>query len=202
MRVLAVSMSPRPDGNTEFLLSRVMDGIAEAGGETEKIRTHDLNVAPCNGCGGCARTGECVIADSFRDVAEKFAHCDGMIFASPLYFMNAPARGKALIDRLQSFWNAKHMLDIDRFGPRERPGLLISCAGHAFGPGGTDVFRGLEDTMTYAFDALGLMKWGSLLVRRIDVSGDAARDERLSDRAYLLGADFALQGFRFSTAAE
>ncbi len=202
MRVLAVSMSPRPDGNTEFLLGRVMDGIAETGAQIENIRTHELDIAPCNGCGGCMRTGECVIADSFGDVAEKLVRCDGVIFAAPLYFMNAPARGKALIDRLQSFWNAKHLSGFDRFGSRKRPGLLVSCAGHAFGPGGSDVFRGLEDTMTYVFDALGLVKRGSLLVRRLDGPGDAARDAGLSLRAYRLGVEFADAGFRFSPPAE
>jgi len=179
MRIVAVSMSPRPDGNTEFLLGRMMDAITESGGEAERIRTHELDIAPCDGCGYCVANGECVIDDSFTDVSEKLVHCDGVIFAAPLYFMGVPARGKALIDRLQSFWTAKHLRGMDRMGSRTRPGFLISCAGHAFGPGGSDVFRGLEDTMCYVFDSLGLSKWGSLLARRMEGSGDVAREGSL-----------------------
>lgn len=198
MRIVAVSMSPKPFGNTEYLLDRVADGIMETGGTVEKIRTQELEIAPCEGCNGCMRTGRCVIADQFVEVAEKLVHCDGIVFATPLYFMNVPARGKALIDRLQYFWNLKYRFGVDRPGSRIRYALLISCAGHAFGPGGSDVFRGLEDTMHYAFDALGLARWGSLFVRRTDSPDTIKQDESLSLRAYRLGEGFARAGFPYS----
>ena len=57
MRIVAVSMSPKPFGNTEYLLDRVADGIMETGGTVEKIRTQELEIAPCEGCNGCMRTG-------------------------------------------------------------------------------------------------------------------------------------------------
>jgi multimeric flavodoxin WrbA len=189
MRVLAFSTSPRISGNSETLLDRVIDGLGEAGAVVRKLRTCELNLSPCTGCNGCGRDGVCMIGDDFLWLADELRGCDGVVFASPLYFMNVPAGGKALIDRLQAFWVARHRLGIDLFGGRERFGLLVSCAGSSRGPGGADIFRGIEDTMHYAFDALGLRKVESLLVRGADAPGAVAGMPDVMDRARRIGRE-------------
>lgn len=166
--VIAFSASPRRGGSSERLLDAAIEGLHGGNAAVEKIWTHDLDIFPCTGCGGCARDGICVVGDAFHHLRERMISCDGIVFASPLYFMNVPARGKALIDRCQSFWIARHRLGLDLFGGRRRFGALIGCSGAGRGPGGGDVFRGLEDTMTYFFDALGLERRESFLVRRLD----------------------------------
>jgi multimeric flavodoxin WrbA len=194
MEVLAFSTSPRRAGNTEFLLGRVIEGLETGGAHVRRIRTHDLNISPCTGCGGCERNGVCVIDDDFRAVSVEIVLCDGILFAAPLYFMNVPARGKALIDRLQAFWVARHRLGLDLFGGRRRFGLLISCSGQVHGPGGADVFRGIEDTMTYAFDALGAEKVASLLVRKVDSPGAVTGMPEVLKRARRIGTELARFG--------
>lgn len=194
MQVLAFSMSPRRGGNTELLLERVVEGLSSNGAVVETIRTHDLDISPCKGCGGCGRTGVCVIADDFHGLSGRLISCDGVVFAAPLYFMNVPARGKSLIDRLQSFWVAKHRLGLDLFGGRRRFGLLVSCGGQARGPGGTDVFRGIEDTVTCAFDALGAEKMKSFLVRKADIHGEVAGMPDVMEKARRMGCELARYG--------
>ena len=103
MNVVSFSASPRKKGNTEILLDEVIKGLEVKGIKVEKIRTHELEISPCNGCGHCDTHGRCVIQDTFQDIFDRLIECDGIVFASPLYFMNVPARGKALIDRCQSF---------------------------------------------------------------------------------------------------
>ena len=191
MEVLAFSASPRRGGNSELLLGGVIEGLESAGARAELVRTHDLNLSPCNGCGGCEKTGVCVIPDTFGALAERIIACDGVLFASPLYFMNVPARGKALIDRFQSFWVAKHRLGLDLFGGRRRFGMLVSCSGQARGPGGADIFRGIEDTMTFAFDALGVEMRESLLVRKVDASGSVARLPGVMEQVRRIGGELA-----------
>jgi hypothetical protein len=171
MRVIAFSASPHRGGNTETLLDRVIEGLTTGHASVEKIRTHDLDISPCSGCGACESTGECCLRDDFTGLHDKLIECDGVVFASPLFFMNVPARGKAVIDRCQVFWVAKHRLGLDLFGGRRRFGILVSCSGAGHGPGGADIFRGIEDTMTYVFDSLGLEKQESLLFRRFDAPG-------------------------------
>ena len=66
----------------------------------------------------------------------------------------------------------RHRLGLDLFGGRRRFGLLAACSGAGAGPGGSDVFRGIEDTMTYDFDALALVKEESILVRKLESPED------------------------------
>ena len=174
MFIMAFAASPGKGGNTEILLDEVIHGLRSGGAEVKKYRTHELDILPCTGCGECERLGRCAIDDRFQDIFDQLIACDGVVFASPLYFMNVPARGKALIDRCQSFWIAKHRLKLDLFGRRRRLGLLVSCSGAGFGPGGSPIFRGIEDTMTYVFDALGMEMMESLLFKGVDVKGEIA----------------------------
>ena len=183
MKVIAFAASPRKNGNTETLLDEIIKGLQERNINIEKIRTHELEISPCTGCGQCDMLGRCVMQDSFQDLFDLLVECDGAVFAAPLYFMNVPARGKALIDRCQSFWAARYCLELDLFGGRKRPGMLVSCSGMDFGPGKSFVFRGIEDTMTYFFKALGMEKMESLLFSKVDSKGAIANDPSALEKA-------------------
>ncbi len=191
MKVITFAASPCRGGNTEHALDWVIESLHFNGVQTEKFHTHELDIAPCSGCRKCERDGLCVIEDDFQVIGQKLISCDGVVFASPLYFMNVPAKGKALIDRCQSFWIARRRLGIDFFGGRRRFGVLVACSGAGQGPGGADVFRGIEDTMTYFFDALGLEKLESLLVRKVDSPGAILARTDVLDRAKAMGAKLA-----------
>ena len=171
MEIIAFAASPRKDGNTEILLDEVIAGLQQGGVRVKKLRTHELEISPCMGCGKCDTLGRCVIEDFFQELYDLLIECDGMVFSSPLYFMNVPSRGKALIDRCQAFWTAQERLKIDLFGGRRRLGLLISCSGKSYGYGKIPVFRGIEDTMTSVFKTLGMEMMESLLFTRIDFKG-------------------------------
>ncbi len=190
-KIIAFAASPRRGGNTEILLNKIIEGIRSVGADVEIYRTHDLNIQPCTGCGECAKLGRCVINDEFQDIFNRLIACDGIVFASPLYFMNVPACGKALIDRCQAFWSAKKRLKLDLFDGRKRFGLLVSCSGAGAGPGGSPVFRGIEDTMTYVFDALGAEMMESLLFPRIDKKGIIAEFPAALEQARLKGIEIA-----------
>ena len=190
-KILAFAASPRRDGNTEILLNKIIEGIRSVGADVEIYLTHDLNIQPCSGCGECEKLGRCVINDEFQDIFDRLTACDGIVFASPLYFMNVPARGKALIDRCQAFWSAKNRLKLDLFDGRKRFGLLVSCSGTGAGPGGSPVFRGIEDTMTYVFDALSAEMMESLLFPRIDKKGIIADLPGALEQARLKGIEIA-----------
>ena len=191
MNILAFAASPRIGGNSETLLDEAIRGLEESGAEVRKIRTHALDFIPCISCGKCDTLGKCAIDDSFQEIFDLLVECDGMVFSSPLYFMNVPGRGKALIDRCQSFWAAKFSLNLDLFGDRKRLGLLISCAGKIFGLGKTPAFRGIEDTMKILYVALGMDPMESLLVPGIDLKGDIDTVPEELKKAYDSGKKMA-----------
>lgn len=99
MKILALSFSPREEGNTELLLERVLAGAGIRGAETELVRVADKNIKPCDACGACFRTGECPIRDDMQELGQKMLQADGIIFGSPVYFYNITAQGKMVIDR-------------------------------------------------------------------------------------------------------
>lgn len=191
MNVVAFAASPRAGGNSETLLDEVIAGLREADIAVRKIRTHELDIEPCRGCFECRTLGRCVIDDSFRGIRDSLIACDGVVFASPLYFMNVPAKGKAVIDRFQAFWVAKNQLRTDPFGGRRRYGLLVACSGKHHGPENAPIFRGIEDTLWSAFNALGVEPLEPLLVSGVDTYGQVLERPQVLEEARQRGRQMA-----------
>ena len=103
MRVLGISGSPRPGGNTEILIKTAFEVFAEEGIETEFLSLADRPVKPCLACGGCFRSEnvDCTQNDpAFEGVIEKFAAADGILIGSPVYFGSATPQTMSLLDRV------------------------------------------------------------------------------------------------------
>jgi multimeric flavodoxin WrbA len=99
MRVLGIVCSPRQGGNTEILVREALEAVREAGGETELILVAEKNIAPCDGCGACDEDGICRIEDDMQTVYQQLELADGVIFGTPVYFLNVSAQAKAVMDR-------------------------------------------------------------------------------------------------------
>ncbi len=111
MYILALSGSPRRHGNSETLLDEVLRGAIEAGAETEKIIASNFRkLRPCVNCAHCMETGECIVQDEMQGLYPKFDRADGLVVASPIYFMGVSAFLKILIDRCQCYWSRKYVL--------------------------------------------------------------------------------------------
>ena len=110
MKILGLSFSPREQGNTELLLEKVFAGAGQAGAETELYRVADKAIQPCDGCGGCFKTGKCHIQDDMQDLYGKMLAADGIVFGTPVYFYNITAQGKTAIDRTIALGHAGRSL--------------------------------------------------------------------------------------------
>ncbi len=87
MKVIAISGSPRPGGNTEQACKMVFEPLNRAGIETELISLAGKDIQPCIGCGSCNGQGCCKAHnDDFNAILEKVKTVDGLILASPVYF--------------------------------------------------------------------------------------------------------------------
>lgn len=172
--VLVILGSPRIKGNTEVLTEAVCRGIEQAGGLCESIRLNSLQISPCIGCGGCDKTGHCVIEDQMIPLYDKIEAARRVIIASPIYFYSVTAQTKGFIDRCQALWNRKHLkvrAGTWRQDP-DRKGYLVSVAATR----GERVFTGAVLTAKYVFDAMGLVYGDELLIRGIDHRGDMEKD--------------------------
>ena len=102
MKVIAINGSPRKGGNTEFLLKKVLEPIAEAGIETELIQIGGKQVHGCMACYKCMenRDSRCVNkTDIVNECIDKMIEADAIILGSPTYFAGMTSEMKALIDR-------------------------------------------------------------------------------------------------------
>ncbi len=100
MKVLMLNGSPHKNGNTAIALQEMEKVFSEENVETEIIQIGDQNIRGCNACGGCVKAGKCVFDDAVNETASKFAVCDGLVLASPVYYASANATLIALLDRL------------------------------------------------------------------------------------------------------
>lgn len=121
MRVLGVSGSPRPGGNTDLLIKRALGILANEGFETDFLSLADRPIKPCMACGGCFRSEEvrCVQEDpAFAGIIERFQAAQGVLVGSPVYFGSATPQTMALLDRVG-------------YVARKHPGLLRRKVGAA-----------------------------------------------------------------------
>src|SRR3990172_686201 len=130
MKVLAFNGSPRKGGNTELLLNEAIRGAREMRAEVKVYVLNELDIGPCQHCGGCDDTGHCVILDDMQDVHNDIRAADRIILASPIFFYGVSAQTKIMIDRCQAFWAEKYVhkkpVTPGEFG---RKGLLLLVGG-------------------------------------------------------------------------
>jgi len=107
MKVLALNGSPRMKASSTYhMLKPILEGMEEAGAETELIHIRKLNLEFCNGCYTCwVRTpGVCIHTDKDRMVTalESFNTADLVVFGTPLYHFTMSGIMKTFIDRTLS----------------------------------------------------------------------------------------------------
>lgn len=187
MHLLIVLGSPRKKGNSEILAQHVARGMEEGGGTVEYIRLNGLNLSPCQGCGGCEKTGECVIKDDMGALYQQADAADRILLASPVYFYALTAQAKIFIDRFQARWSRRYLLD-NRFRLDEgRRGYLLSVAATK----GAKVFDCSLLTMRYFYEAMDMVFADSFLVKGVDQRGAVRSFPEELEKAVAFGREIA-----------
>jgi putative sterol carrier protein/Pyruvate/2-oxoacid:ferredoxin oxidoreductase delta subunit len=104
MKVLALNGSPRMKASSTYhMLKPLLEGMEEAGAETELIHIRELKLEVCIGCYICwvHTPGECIHNDKDRMAAvlESFNTADLVVFGTPLYHFTMSGIMKTFIDR-------------------------------------------------------------------------------------------------------
>lgn len=102
-KVLGIMGSPRRNGNTHILVSRILDSARQHGAETELVFLGDLNIRQCDGCHACWKTGKCAKNDDMQGLYPKIIEADTIVFGTPVYWFGPSAIMKAFIDRMVYF---------------------------------------------------------------------------------------------------
>jgi len=173
MLVLGLLGSPRKNGNTHWLLKTFLSECDRAGAQTKMLAVPQLNIKPCIGCGFCEKKGFCVTSDDAMatEVYALLRQANIIVLATPIYFYNATAQLKAVIDRSQAFWSRKYIFKLADPAYRSRGGFLLSAGATK----GVNLFDGLKLTARYFFDAVNADFKDSLTYRQIEARDAMAK---------------------------
>ncbi len=188
MKILIFLGSPRKKGNSESAAVTVVDElISQIGGAVEYIRLASLKISPCIACGGCDKTGECVVKDDMADLYQKIDDADVIFLVAPTYFYGLSAQIKGFIDRIQARWSRKYLLKVAFRKDDTRKGYLICTAATR----GKKLFDGSELVTKSFFDAVDIAYGGSLLIRGVDQRGAFADEPQEVYNAKTFAAEIA-----------
>jgi len=123
MKVIAIVGSPRPAGNTNYLVDQALAKIASHGIETEKIMLSQYRVNPCLGHENCSSFPACKQDDDAPWILDKFSRAEGIILGTPVYYYNMTAQMKAFIDR--NYFLYRHGMSLKA----QCAGLIVVAGG-------------------------------------------------------------------------
>ena len=93
-KVLLISGSPRPRGNTEFLLNECKQVLESNGVGAELVSLAGMKIESCIACSKCAKLGECGLDDGLNPIIRTLRGCQGLIVGTPVYL--GTARGDVM----------------------------------------------------------------------------------------------------------
>ncbi len=102
--ILGIIGSPRKKGNTDVMVSHILEGARAKGAHTETIRLGDLRILECEGCHACWKGRlACGKKDDMAALYPKIAQSDAIVFGTPVYWYGPTAIMKCFIDRFVYF---------------------------------------------------------------------------------------------------
>ena len=185
--VLGLHLSPRRKGSSWILLEEFGKGVKEAGKEFKSLSVAETGfIHGCNECGSCNVDGNCVIHDDMEVFYKAFEDVKRIVVATPVFFYDVPAQGKAIIDRSQANWARRYVLGRNREGIAGAKGFLLAVGATR----GKDLFLPANLASKYFFDALAFPKiFDSLCFRKIETPSALTREQLISVK--MAGYSFA-----------
>ncbi|MBN1439431.1 MAG: flavodoxin family protein [Anaerolineales bacterium] len=99
MKILGISGSPNPGGNTAFAVRHALDILKSEGAHCTFLSLAGKEIHPCTGCWACQKARECRYDDDMAEILAALRGCDGLILGSPVYFGMVSGILKNMMDR-------------------------------------------------------------------------------------------------------
>ncbi|KJR41306.1 NADPH-dependent fmn reductase [Candidatus Magnetoovum chiemensis] len=181
MKIVAFLGSPRVNGNSEILLKEALRAVSEQNHEITLFRPSTMKIAPCANCGGCEKTGECVIKDEMQQVYDAIKEGERFILVSPVFFFGLPSQIKALIDRCQAIWSDKYLLNKSMPETSNgREGLVVTVGGMKKQVG----FECSNSCATAFFRTISVQAHEHLFFKDIDAKGAILEHPDMIEQVY------------------
>lgn len=177
-KILVITGSPRPDGNTNTLVSAFAAAAMSVGHEVQIFDAAKANLSPCHADGSCQERGTCGLKDDGTVLHGMMCWADILVLASPVYWKGFTAQMKTAIDRLYPFCGKKA-----RANCTVKETYLISTAATI----GMDVFNTIKKEFAHVNLVLGFKNAGELLVPGMKGPDDLTKKSEYLKKAVEMG---------------
>lgn len=181
-KILAVVGSPRRNGNTHILVSRIAEGAKAKGAAVEQLLLGELNIRECDGCHHCWTSETCSKNDDMYHIYPQIVESDAIIFGTPVYWYGPTALMKLFIDRFVYFNS-----------PARRDNIKGKSAVIAvpFEEEKPETARLVVEFFEKSFAYLEMKLVGKILVPGVSEKGDILQKPEVLAEAYELGRSLA-----------
>jgi multimeric flavodoxin WrbA len=155
-RVLVLNGSPKSDSFTWQLAERFLKAARQAA-SIKIYNAYDIAANACVDCGYCKSNRACKFSD-LNEFYSDFESFDLIVFSTPVYNLSFPAPLKAIIDRLQLYYNARFSRGEKPAIAKKRKAVIISTCGGSDDAG----FKIIEKQLKAAFTVLNIELAGTV----------------------------------------
>jgi multimeric flavodoxin WrbA len=181
-RILAVMGSPRRNGNTHILISKIIEGARTGGAVVDELFLGDLNIRECDGCHACWKGKDCSKDDDMRAIYEIIIQSDVIIFGTPVYWYGPTALMKAFIDRFVYFNCTEN---------RQKIKGLSAALAVPFEEDDLETARGVIEFFQKSLAYLEVELLGQIIVPGVGEKGAIRSKSQSLQQAYDLGRKLA-----------
>jgi multimeric flavodoxin WrbA len=183
-KILGIVGSPRKKGNTDVLVTRLLQGARDGGSEGEAIYLGDLRIRECDGCHVCWTGKPCTKKDEMNDIYAKVEQSHAIVFGTPVYWYGPTALMKALIDRFVYFNCPENRGKIQR-----KSAALVIPFEEEDPETVAPLLAFFEKSLSY----LEMEIAGKVIVPGVTVRGEVLKKTEYMEEAYRLGRMLAMQ---------
>ena len=184
--VLGIVGSPRKNGNTDIMVSQVLEGAHGNGANTERIWLAGLKILECDGCHACWKgKGVCSKNDDMTVLYQKITECDVIVLGTPVYWYGPTAIMKCFIDRFVYF-----NCPANRSKIRDKAAVIVVPFEDTTYATSDPVVDFFERSLSY----LEMRLVDKILAPGVTKRGEVRNRKRIMARCYALGEALALEG--------
>lgn len=125
-KILILFGSPHPHGFTNKILKYVTNMLPKS--QIIVKRAFEENIKPCIDCSFCKSNTACTF-DDMNEIYNLIETSDIMIIAFPVYNSSLPSPLKAIIDRMQKYYNRKFFSKMNNSIIEPKNSLIITTQG-------------------------------------------------------------------------
>jgi len=181
-RILAVVGSPRKNGNTHILVSKITEGARAEGALVDELFLGDLTIRECDGCHVCWEGKDCNKNDDMLAIYPKIIQSDVIIFGTPVYWYGPTALMKAFIDRFVYFNCPEN---------REKIRGKSAIIAVPFEEKDPEMAKPVVEFFQKCLDYLQVNLVDKIIVPGVSAKGEIRRNAELLQEAYELGRSLA-----------